>query len=86
MLHIQSCRDAPILPMHFLSFLRGNGVFFSSAVSDVEIAHVLNVTLSDKMTCRFTIGYDLGDARKRERILFEFENRSSDFAARTDIF
>lgn len=52
----------------------------------MEIAHVLNVTLSDKMTCRFTIGYDLSDAWKRARILFESENRGSDFAAQTDIF
>ena len=49
---------------------------FCSAVSDVEIAHVLNVTLSDKMTRRVTIGCDPADVQKLLRILFKFENHS----------
>lgn len=59
---------------------------FCSAVSDVEIAHVLNVTLSDKMTHRVTIGCDPADVQKLVRILFRFENHSFGFTALSGIF
>ena len=59
---------------------------FCTAVSDVEIAHVLNVTFSDKMTCRVTIGCDPADVRQLARILFKFENHSSGFTALSGIF
>ena len=86
-LSIAGCPELFVtLLMHYLSFLWGNWVSFCSAVSDVEIAHVLNVTLSDKMTCRVTIGCDPADVRQLVRILFKFENRSSGFTAQSGIF
>ena len=52
----------------------------------MEIAHVLNVTLSDKMTRRVTIGCDPADVQTLARILFKFENHSSGFTAPSGIF